>query len=64
MFDFAGGEVRMTEEVNAASKEAKSFFKQNEGKKKKQKQQANIPLTLPSLPARLELKRSRSISSF
>lgn len=34
MFDFAGGEVRMTEEVNAASKEAKSFFKQNEGKKK------------------------------
>nr|KAF6406421.1 craniofacial development protein 1 [Molossus molossus] len=47
VFDFAGEEVRVTKEVDATSKEAKSFFKQNE----KEKPQANVPSTLPSLPA-------------
>lgn len=60
VFDFIGGEVRMTKEVNVISEEAKSFFKQNE----KEKPQANNPSTPPSLPARLGLKRSRGMSSF
>ncbi|XP_037671600.1 craniofacial development protein 1 isoform X2 [Choloepus didactylus] len=47
VFDFAGEEVRVTKEVDAASKEAKSFFKQNE----KEKPQANVPSVLPSPPA-------------
>ncbi|XP_067575809.1 craniofacial development protein 1 isoform X1 [Pseudorca crassidens] len=47
VFDFAGEEVRVTREVDATSKEAKSFFKQNE----KEKPQANVPSALPSLPA-------------
>nr|XP_030719175.1 craniofacial development protein 1 isoform X2 [Globicephala melas] len=47
VFDFAGEEVRVTKEVDATSKEAKSFFKQNE----KEKPQANVPSALPSLPA-------------
>uniref|UniRef100_A0A8P0SP30 Craniofacial development protein 1 n=1 Tax=Canis lupus familiaris TaxID=9615 RepID=A0A8P0SP30_CANLF len=47
VFDFAGEEVRVTKEVDATSKEAKSFFKQNE----KEKPQATVPAPLPSLPA-------------
>uniref|UniRef100_A0A452UG28 Craniofacial development protein 1 n=1 Tax=Ursus maritimus TaxID=29073 RepID=A0A452UG28_URSMA len=47
VFDFAGEEVRVTKEVDATSKEAKSFFKQNE----KEKPQAAVPAALPSLPA-------------
>nr|XP_044617552.1 craniofacial development protein 1 isoform X2 [Equus asinus] len=47
VFDFAGEEVRVTKEVDATSKEAKSFFKQNE----KDKPQTNVPSALPSLPA-------------
>ncbi|XP_059940272.1 craniofacial development protein 1 isoform X2 [Mesoplodon densirostris] len=47
VFDFAGEEVRVTKEVDATSKEAKSFFKQNE----KEKPQADVPSPLPSLPA-------------
>ncbi|XP_069875606.1 craniofacial development protein 1 isoform X2 [Dipodomys merriami] len=47
VFDFAGEEVRVTKEVDATSKEAKSFLKQNE----KEKPQANVPSALPSLPA-------------
>ncbi|XP_017809061.1 craniofacial development protein 1 isoform X2 [Papio anubis] len=47
VFDFAGEEVRVTKEVDATSKEAKSFFKQNE----KEKPPANVPSALPSLPA-------------
>ncbi|XP_024900333.1 craniofacial development protein 1 isoform X3 [Pteropus alecto] len=47
VFDFAGEEVRVTKEVDATSKEAKSFFKQNE----KEKPQANVPSALSSLPA-------------
>ncbi|KAB1273109.1 Craniofacial development protein 1 [Camelus dromedarius] len=47
VFDFAGEEVRVTKEVDATSKEAKSFFKQNE----KEKPQTNVPAALPSLPA-------------
>lgn len=38
---------RVTKEVDATSKEAKSFFKQNE----KEKPQAADPAALPSLPA-------------
>uniref|UniRef100_A0A2K5F383 Craniofacial development protein 1 n=1 Tax=Aotus nancymaae TaxID=37293 RepID=A0A2K5F383_AOTNA len=52
VFDFAGEEVRVTKEVDATSKEAKSFFKQNE----KEKPQANVLLS--SL-----LKRSSGMSS-
>ncbi|KAM8774138.1 craniofacial development protein 1 [Rhynchonycteris naso] len=59
VFDFAGEEVRVTKEVDATSKEAKSFFKQNE----KEKPQANVPSTLPSLPAGSGLKRSSGMSS-
>ncbi|XP_060041144.1 craniofacial development protein 1 isoform X2 [Erinaceus europaeus] len=47
VFDFAGEEIRVTKEVDATSKEAKSFFKQNE----KEKPQANVPSALPSHPA-------------
>ena len=47
VFDFAGEEVRVIKEVDATSKEAKSFFKQNE----KEKPQPNIPSSVPSLPA-------------
>ncbi|XP_010607804.1 craniofacial development protein 1 isoform X3 [Fukomys damarensis] len=47
VFDFAGEEVRVTKEVDATSKEAKSFFKQNE----KEKPQANVPSSVPSLSA-------------
>uniref|UniRef100_A0A2K5CHU5 Craniofacial development protein 1 n=1 Tax=Aotus nancymaae TaxID=37293 RepID=A0A2K5CHU5_AOTNA len=48
VFDFAAEEVRVTKEVDATSKEAKSFFKQNE----KEKPQAKVSSALPSLPAR------------
>ncbi|XP_036765188.2 craniofacial development protein 1 isoform X3 [Manis pentadactyla] len=47
VFDFAGEEVRVTKEVDATSKEAKSFFKQNE----KEKPQAPVQPALPSLAA-------------
>ncbi|XP_062968251.1 craniofacial development protein 1 [Cynocephalus volans] len=59
VFDFAGEEVRVTKEVDATSKEAKSFFKQNE----KERPQANVPSALPSLPAGSGLKRSSGMSS-
>nr|XP_012627969.1 craniofacial development protein 1 isoform X1 [Microcebus murinus] len=59
VFDFAGEEVRVTKEVDATSKEAKSFLKQNE----KEKPQANVPSALPSLPAGSGLKRSSGMSS-
>ncbi|XP_008066101.1 craniofacial development protein 1 isoform X2 [Carlito syrichta] len=59
VFDFAGEEVRVTKEVDATSKEAKSFFKQNE----KEKPQAHVPSALPSLPAGSGLKRSSGMSS-
>ncbi|KAB0384018.1 hypothetical protein FD755_005935, partial [Muntiacus reevesi] len=47
VFDFAGEEVRVIKEVDATSKEAKSFFKQNE----KEKPQSNISSSVPSLSA-------------
>ncbi|XP_012497025.1 PREDICTED: craniofacial development protein 1 isoform X2 [Propithecus coquereli] len=59
VFDFAGEEVRVTKEVDATSKEAKSFLKQNE----KEKPQASVPSALPSLPAGSGLKRSSGMSS-
>uniref|UniRef100_A0A8D2HR71 Craniofacial development protein 1 n=1 Tax=Urocitellus parryii TaxID=9999 RepID=A0A8D2HR71_UROPR len=59
VFDFAGEEVRVTKEVDATSKEAKSFFKQNE----KEKPQANVPSAVPSIPAGSGLKRSSGMSS-
>lgn len=59
VFDFAGEEVRVTKEVDATSKEAKSFFKQND----QEKPQANVPSALPSLPAGSGLKRSSGMSS-
>ncbi|XP_031312657.1 craniofacial development protein 1 isoform X1 [Camelus dromedarius] len=59
VFDFAGEEVRVTKEVDATSKEAKSFFKQNE----KEKPQTNVPAALPSLPAGSGLKRSSGMSN-
>ncbi|XP_014641346.1 PREDICTED: LOW QUALITY PROTEIN: craniofacial development protein 1-like [Ceratotherium simum simum] len=59
VFDFAGEELRVTKEVDATSKKAKSFFKQNE----KKNPQANVPAALPSLPAGSGLKRSSGMSS-
>ncbi|XP_069353995.1 craniofacial development protein 1 [Eulemur rufifrons] len=59
VFDFAGEEVRVTKEVDATSKEAKSFLKQNE----KEKPEASVPSALPSLPAGSGLKRSSGMSS-
>ncbi|XP_023565171.1 craniofacial development protein 1 isoform X3 [Octodon degus] len=47
VFDFAGEEVRVTKEVDATSKEAKSFFKQNE----KENPQPSAPSATPSLSA-------------
>nr|XP_021528200.1 craniofacial development protein 1 [Aotus nancymaae] len=62
VFDFAGEEVRVTKEVDATSKEAKSFFKQNE----KEKPQANVLLSsLPSLSSRVrDLFISKTLFSF
>ncbi|XDA82863.1 hypothetical protein R6Z07M_012714 [Ovis aries] len=59
VFDFAGEEVRVIKEVDATSKEAKSFFKQNE----KEKPQSNVPSAVPSPPAGSGLKRSSGMSS-
>ncbi|XP_019268699.2 craniofacial development protein 1 isoform X1 [Panthera pardus] len=59
VFDFAGEEVRVTKEVDATSKEAKSFFKQNE----KEKPQAAGPAAVPPLPAGSGLKRSSGMTS-
>ncbi|XP_048211068.1 craniofacial development protein 1 [Perognathus longimembris pacificus] len=59
VFDFAGEEVRVTKEVDATSKEAKSFLKQNE----KEKPQANVPSAVPSLPAGSGLKRPSGMSN-
>ena len=59
VFDFAGEEVRVSKEVDAPSKEAKSFFKQNG----QEKPQANVPSTLPSLPAGSGLKRPSGMNS-
>lgn len=60
LFDFAGEEVRVTKEVDAASKEAKSFLKQNE----KEKPQAVVPsAAAPVLPAGSGIKRSSGMSS-
>ncbi|XP_038610458.1 craniofacial development protein 1 isoform X3 [Tachyglossus aculeatus] len=46
VFDFAGEEVRVTKEVDAASKEAKSFLKLSE----KEKPQADTPSAASTLP--------------
>ncbi|XP_023565170.1 craniofacial development protein 1 isoform X2 [Octodon degus] len=59
VFDFAGEEVRVTKEVDATSKEAKSFFKQNE----KENPQPSAPSATPSLSAGTGLKRSSGMSS-
>ncbi|KAM6176610.1 craniofacial development protein 1 [Erethizon dorsatum] len=59
VFDFAGEEVRVTKEVDATSKEAKSFFKQNE----KEKPQASAPSAVPSLSPGSGLKRSSGMNS-
>nr|XP_015861550.2 craniofacial development protein 1 [Peromyscus maniculatus bairdii] len=59
VFDFAGEEVRVTKEVDAASKEAKSFLKQTE----KENPQAVATSTAPPLPAGSGIKRSSGMSS-
>ncbi|KAF3812569.1 hypothetical protein GH733_019371 [Mirounga leonina] len=51
--------VRVTKEVDATSKEAKSFFKQNE----KEKPPGPVAAALPALPAGSGLKRSSGMSS-
>ncbi|XP_043351291.1 craniofacial development protein 1 isoform X1 [Dermochelys coriacea] len=56
VFDFAGEEVRVTKEVDAASKEAKSFLKQQE----KEKAQPAAPASLPTVSG---VKRPTGISS-
>lgn len=59
VFDFAGEEVRVTKEVDATSKEAKSFFKQNE----KEKPSTNVSSSLLPLPAGSGLKRASGMST-
>ncbi|XP_073911748.1 craniofacial development protein 1 isoform X4 [Castor canadensis] len=59
VFDFAGEEVRVTKEVDATSREAKSFLRQDE----KERPQANAPSAVPPLPAGPGLKRSSGMSS-
>ncbi|XP_074864459.1 craniofacial development protein 1 isoform X3 [Carettochelys insculpta] len=56
VFDFAGEEVRVTKEVDAASKEAKSFLKQQE----KEKAQTATPTSLPTVSG---VKRPSGMSS-
>ncbi|KAM5263300.1 craniofacial development protein 1 isoform 3-T3 [Ctenodactylus gundi] len=51
--------ARVTKEVDATSKEAKSFLKQSE----KEKPQANAPSAVSSLPAGSGLKRSSGMNS-
>nr|XP_006113907.1 craniofacial development protein 1 [Pelodiscus sinensis] len=55
VFDFAGEEVRVTKEVDAASKEAKSFLKQQE--------KETQPVTPASLPTVSGVKRPSGMSS-
>ncbi|XP_028748582.1 craniofacial development protein 1 isoform X1 [Peromyscus maniculatus bairdii] len=59
VFDFAGEEVRVTKEVDASSKEAKSFLKQTE----KENPQAVATSAAPPLPAGSGIKRSSGMSS-
>ncbi|XP_008821182.1 craniofacial development protein 1 [Nannospalax galili] len=59
VFDFAGEEVRVTKEVDATSKEARSFLKQNE----KDKPQGSAPSAALLLPAGSGIKRSSGMSS-
>uniref|UniRef100_A0A8B9PAY5 Craniofacial development protein 1 n=1 Tax=Apteryx owenii TaxID=8824 RepID=A0A8B9PAY5_APTOW len=54
VFDFAGEEVRVTKEVDATSKEAKSFLKQQE------KIQSGAPASLPTVSG---VKRPSGMSS-
>nr|XP_025963177.1 craniofacial development protein 1 [Dromaius novaehollandiae] len=54
VFDFAGEEVRVTKEVDATSKEAKSFLKQQE------KMQSGTPASLPTVSG---VKRPSGMSS-
>ncbi|XP_021026001.1 craniofacial development protein 1 [Mus caroli] len=59
VFDFAGEEVRVTKEVDAASKEAKAFLKQTE----KEKPQALVTSPATPLPAGSGIKRASGMSS-
>ncbi|XP_067386248.1 craniofacial development protein 1 isoform X2 [Emydura macquarii macquarii] len=56
VFDFAGEEVRVTKEVDVASKEAKSFLQQQE----KEKLQPVAPASLPTVSG---VKRPSGLSS-
>lgn len=59
VFDFAGEEVRVTKEVDATSKEAKSFLKQTE----KEKPQALVTSAVTPPPAGSGIKRTSGMSS-
>lgn len=59
VFDFAGEEVRVTKEVDATSKEAKSFLKQTE----KEKPQTLVTSAATPLPAGSGIKRTSGMSS-
>lgn len=59
VFDFAGEEVRVTKEVDATSKEAKSFLKQTE----KEKPQALVTSAATPPPAGSGIKRTSGMSS-
>lgn len=59
VFDFAGEEVRVTKEVDATSKEAKSFLKQTE----KEKPQTLVTSAATPLPAGSGVKRTSGMSS-
>lgn len=59
VFDFAGEEVRVTKEVDATSKEAKSFLRQTE----KEKPQAPVTSAVTPPPAGSGIKRTSGMSS-
>ncbi|XP_028624448.1 craniofacial development protein 1 [Grammomys surdaster] len=59
VFDFAGEEVRVTKEVDAASKEAKSFLRQTE----KETPQALVTSAATPLPPGSGIKRTSGMSS-
>ncbi|XP_029464665.1 craniofacial development protein 1 isoform X2 [Rhinatrema bivittatum] len=59
VFDFAGEEIRVTKEVDASSKEAKCFLKQQE----KERQDLSSPPVPAALPTGSGVKRSSGLSS-
>ncbi|XP_059420949.1 craniofacial development protein 1-like [Carassius carassius] len=62
VFDFAGEEVRVTKEVDADSREAKSFLKK-EDKVLKEKEESSVPQPSVSLSSGFSVKRPAGMGS-